>query len=200
MLAQEETLELIEWNCEDKTLNTLSKNGFPISDLIDEIELETKKKLHDKTLLFFDEVQEAPKLLNFLRYFHEKKTNIKVIASGSLLEWALRTGDFSFPVGRVEFYYLYPMTFKEFLWATDQSMLEKKLEKLNFSDVVHEASIKALQKYYYVGGMPEAIKVFSETESLLDARKKQTQIIQTYKADFPKYNKRIDVKKISSNF
>lgn len=200
LFCEEENLDLIEFNFEIEQLNSIEKKEFKIQSLLDEIQLKKQKKISDNTVIFFDEIQESPKLLKFLRYFYEEFPEIKVIAAGALLEIAMRNADFSFPVGRVEFYHLGPMTFQEFLWATGQEFLDQKLSAFEFTDEVHEAAISALKDYYYVGGMPEAVRVFAETKSLVQMRNIQDQIIQTYQADFPKYNKRINVQRISRIF
>lgn len=96
-------------------------------------------------MIFFDEIQQSPKLLKYPLYFYEKVPKIKLIAAGSLSEIALRSEDFSFPVGRVEFYHLGPMTFQEFLWVTDQDYLDHKLSNFEFGDEVHDAAISALK-------------------------------------------------------
>lgn len=165
-----------------------------------EIQLKKKKKIGENTILFFDEIQESPKLLKYLRYFYEKVPHLKVVAAGSLLEIALKSEDFSFPVGRVEFYHLGPMTFQEFLWATGDELIDEELKKFNFSAPLHSEAIKALRNYFYTGGMPEVVKKFVETKSLVDVRFIQQQLIQAYQADFPKYNKRIDVLRIERIF
>lgn len=198
--ARESNLELIEFNFEIDLLESVSHDEFKLSSLLDEIQLKRSIKISEESLLFFDEIQECPRLLKLLRYFFEQRPELKIIAAGSLLEIALRAEDFSFPVGRVEFYHLGPMTFREFLWATNQNFLDSKLENFEFSPEIHKAGIKALQSYYYVGGMPEAVKVFSESNSLVEMRKIQSQIIQTYQADFPKYNKRVNVQRINRVF
>ncbi len=200
LFCEEEGLDLIEFNFEIERLNSVEQTDFKFQSLLDEIQLKKQKIIQKNSLIFFDEIQESPKLLKLLRYFYEQSPEIKVIAAGSLLEIALRQESFSFPVGRVEFYHLGPMSFQEFLWATGQSFLDQKLSSFEFSDEIHEAAIKALKDYYYVGGMPEAVKVYSETKSLVQMRSIQEQIIQTYQADFPKYNKRIDVRRISRIF
>lgn len=200
LFSEEQGLELIEINLEIERLSSVEKDEFKLQSLLDEIQLKKKKRIHENTLLFFDEIQESPKALKYLRYFYEHAPDVKVIAAGSLLEIALRSKDFSFPVGRVEFYHLGPMSFEEFLWATGQDFLSQKLANWDFSIEVHEAAISALKDYYYVGGMPEAVKVFSETKSLVKMRDIQNQILQTYQADFPKYNGRINVQRISRVF
>lgn len=200
LFCQEYGLELIEVNLEIEKLQSVEDENFRIQALIDEVQLKSKKKITSKVILFFDEVQESPRLLKLLRYFYEQEPNVKVIAAGSLLEIALKEEDFSFPVGRVEFYYLGPMSFQEFLWATQQDFLDEKLTQFDFSKEVHTASIQALKDYYYTGGMPEAVKSFVESGSLFEVRKIQDQILLAYKADFPKYNKRIDSNRISRIF
>jgi predicted AAA+ superfamily ATPase len=200
LFCEQEGLDLIELNFEIESLRSIESDDFKIQSLLDEIQLKKQKEIAKNTIVFFDEIQESPKLLKYLRYFYEKHPEIKIIAAGSLLEIALRSEDFSFPVGRVEFYHLGPMSFKEFLWATGQSFLDQKLSNFEFSNEVHKAAIKALKDYYYVGGMPEAVKVFSETKSLVQMRRIQEQIVQTYQADFPKYNKRVNVQRISRVF
>ena len=198
--SKEESLDLIEINLEIEKLNSVLNEEFNLNELINEIQLKKRKKITENSLIFFDEIQESPKLLSVLRYFHEKAPSLKVIAAGSLLEIALRSENFSFPVGRVQFYYLGPMTFREFLWATGQDFLDEKLSRFEFSNELHSIALKALKNYYYVGGMPAVVQNFVNTNNLLEMREIQEQIIQTYEADFPKYNRRINVLRISKVF
>ena len=202
LFARRENLDLVEFDLERERLNSLKTEEFELSRLLDEIQLKKKKRLGQETLIFFDEIQALPKLLSSLKYFYEQAPELKVIAAGSLLEIALASnkGGFSFPVGRIEFHHLGPMSFKEFLWATQRHFLDEKLQHFEFSPEVHKTAIAALKDYYYVGGMPEAVKVFSEDQSLATMRELQEQIIQAYEADFPKYNKRINVQRIARVF
>lgn len=200
LFAEQESLDLLEVNLEIEKLRSVSKDHFELQSLLDEIQLKKKNKITENTLIFFDEIQESPKLLKLLRYFYEQRPDLKVIAAGSLLEVALHSDNFSFPVGRVEFYHLGPMSFQEYLWATGQDFLDEKLSRFEFSEEVHEAGIEALKNYYYVGGMPAVVKQFVESQSLVEMRELQDQIIQTYQLDFPKYNKRLNVDRISRVF
>lgn len=193
-------LNLIELNLEKIKLNSVLQDGFSIQDLLDEIQLKTKKRIDSTTILFFDEVQESPQLLKYLRYFYEERPDIAVVAAGSLLEIALKKEDFSFPVGRVEFYHLGPMSFSEFLWATGNSFLYEKIEQRDFSRSVVQEAKKQLVNYYYIGGMPKAVKTYVESGSLVPVRDIQEQIIQTYIADFPKYNPRINTERVEKVF
>ncbi|MBF0266929.1 MAG: AAA family ATPase, partial [Gammaproteobacteria bacterium] len=123
LFAEQEKLDLFEFNFEIDQLHSISNEQFEIQALLDEMQLKKQKRITENSLIFFDEIQESPKLLKLLRYFYEKKPEIAVIAAGSMLEIALHVDDFSFPVGRVEFYHLGPMTFREFLWATGNDLV-----------------------------------------------------------------------------
>lgn len=193
-------LELLEINLEKMRLNSVAKSDFSIQSLLDEIQLKSKIKITEKTLVFFDEIQESPNLLKYLRYFYEEKPEIAIVSAGSLLEIALKNDSISFPVGRIEFYHLGPMSFTEFLWATGNQFLADKLDELDFSEIVSSEAIKHLINYYYIGGMPKAIKTFVDQNSLVPVRDVQEQILQTYMADFPKYNSRIQVQRIERVF
>jgi len=200
LFCQQEGLELLELNMEIESLNSISGSDFELQRLLNEIQLKKKQSIHDKTLIFFDEIQASPKLLQFLRYFYEQEPNIKLIAAGSLLEIALKSESFSFPVGRVEFYHLGPMSFREFLWACGEDLLDKKLSDFEFTEEVHLAAIRALKNYYYVGGMPAVVKRYIQSQSIVEVRDLQSQILQTYQADFPKYNNRINTQRIARIF
>ena len=200
LFAGEENLELLEINLEKTKLQTVNKSSFEINELLDEIQLKSKKTIHSKTLIFFDEIQDSPQLLKYLRYFYEERPELTIIAAGSLLEIALKKEDFSFPVGRVDFYHLGPMSFFEFLSATKNDFLLEKIKKHDFSETVISEAKKALTYYYYIGGMPKAIDTYVQTSSITTVREIQEQIIQTYIADFPKYNSRINFDRVEKVF
>ncbi|RME17506.1 MAG: DUF4143 domain-containing protein [Bdellovibrio sp.] len=144
-----------------------------------------------ETLLFFDEVQECPRALMSLRYFQEQLPELHVIAAGSLLEFVL--GSLSFPVGRVEYEYLYPLSFQEFLKWTGQEILAENLPEFNgdvlphIDNMVAQKLNEALREYFIVGGMPEAVKVYAETSSFIEVRRIQDNLIQSFQDDIPKY-------------
>jgi uncharacterized protein len=145
-----------------------------------------------KTLLFIDEIQACPRAISGLRYFFEEMPDLHVIAAGSLLEFAMK--DISFPVGRIQFLYLYPLTFAEFLTATGheesaQIVLEKPAKT---SDVVHNFLNNELRRYFFIGGMPESVRAFVDTCSLQESFKVQAEICETYRLDFAKYSPRVD--------
>jgi uncharacterized protein len=200
MFCEEQGIDLLEINLERGLLKSVNKDYVKLEEVLDEIQLRTQKKWHSKSVIFLDEIQEQPSLIKFLRYFYEERPDIAVISAGSLLEIALKDEKFSFPVGRVEFQHLGPMTFTEFLIATGHQLLAEKILNKNFSDAVCDLAKNEFRNYLYVGGMPQAIKAYVETKSLVRSREIQEQILQTYMADFPKYNHKINYDRIQRVF
>jgi predicted AAA+ superfamily ATPase len=129
-----------------------------------------------------------------LRYFKEKSPLLHVIGAGSLLEFVLDDEDFSFPVGRVQFIYVRPLSFKEFLIANNTLHLPNLIEnaslKAPIDAVVHDHLIKYIKQYFLVGGMPALIAAFLRTKSFLKSKEVQAIILQTYQNDFGKYAKK----------
>lgn len=156
--------------------------------IISELELFLKKKINiDTDLLFFDEIQNASEALASLRYFYEEMPQLHLIAAGSLLEFALR--DISFPVGRVETISMHPMNFYEFLSASGSSFLVENLIEpfKKLSGNFHQIILDELKKYFMIGGMPESVKAFIDTNSFVDVFKVQKDLLDTFIQDFSKY-------------
>lgn len=158
------------------------------------------------TLLFLDEIQECPRAIMALRYFYEKMPSLQVIAAGSLLEFALDAPDFKMPVGRVQYAFLHPLSFQEFLQAVgekgvldwiDELKLKKK-EKEN--EVFHVKALTLLKNYFWVGGMPAAVKSYVENKEGLSFEQEQLSILQTYRDDFGKYASRAQVSHLEKVF
>lgn len=147
-----------------------------------------------KTLLFLDEIQACPPALAMLRYFHELVPELHVIAAGSLLDFALREFEYSMPVGRIEFLHLHPMSFEEFLAATEGEALVDYLKSATLSQPPSEALAKrflqSVRSYFFVGGMPEAVQAYSERKDLLEVQRIQSALVDTMQADFAKYGPR----------
>lgn len=145
-----------------------------------------------KSLLFFDEIQSCPKAITSLRYFYEDMPQLHVVAAGSLLEFALR--DISFPVGRIQFLHLGPLTFQEYLLAADHAQAARIIggPPQNLTQTTHTFLSGELKKYFFVGGMPECTKTFLETGSIQEAFEVQTEICETYRLDFSQYKPRVD--------
>ena len=159
------------------------------------MELEIVKNIkisEGKTLIFFDEIQECPQAIMALRYFFEEKPNLHIIATGSLLEFSL--SEISIPVGRIQFYDMFPMNFSEFLLANKKEQLHEIIQKEphQLSKTVHEILLKELKFYFFVGGMPEAVKTFYETGSVNNSFDVISEIVNSLRMDFAKYSPQVD--------
>lgn len=138
------------------------------------------------TILFIDEIQESPRAIQLLRYFYEEIPDLHVISAGSLLEFALEHVR-SFPVGRVEFLYLYPLNFQEYLSARGKETLLGYLQDIPTKDVAHKLLMDEFHRYAIIGGMPEIVKTDIEQNKLSDLPKVYESIWGTYKNDVEKY-------------
>ncbi len=152
--------------------------------------------LPGKTLLFIDEIQEAPRAIIALRYFYEEMPQLHVIAAGSLLEFALE--EVGVPVGRINFLYVYPLSFTEFLLAINRGHLIEFLLNHDLStsmeSIIHAQLLEHLSEYFAIGGMPEAVKTWCEKQELHECQLVHHSIIETYKQDFSKYAKAHQIK------
>lgn len=157
--------------------------------LIMGLELYAGRKIKpDSSLLIFDEVQEVPRALASLKYFHENAPQYHIVCAGSLLGIALRQGT-SFPVGQVDFLKLYPLSFREFLMATGKERFAALLDRMDFEMIASFKAvyIDALKHYYFVGGMPEAVQSFAENKDFNEVRQIQKRILAAYEQDFSKH-------------
>lgn len=157
--------------------------------LIMGLELYAGRKINpDNTLLIFDEVQEVPRALASLKYFYENAPQYHIVCAGSLLGIALHQGT-SFPVGKVDFIKLYPLSFSEFLMATGNERFAELLKKQDYEMITSfkQTYIDALKHYYFVGGMPEAVQSFAESKDFNEVRAIQKRILAAYEQDFSKH-------------
>ncbi len=158
----------------------------------------------DKHLIFFDEAQACPRLIPFLRYCFERAPEYRIILTGSLLEFVLRAQNFSFPVGRVEFLYLGPMTFEEYLGGIGKQVLAERIGRFSLTEPPDEAEhsllMKELRLFLIIGGMPEAINTFRDTASFLEVERCKQGIITAYQADFHKYRGATEVELVNRVF
>ena len=162
---------------------------FSIDRLLLAINAETGVAITpEDTLIIFDEIQEAPKAIASLKYFCEEAASYHIVAAGSLLGVAIHGGD-SFPVGKVNTLRVYPMTFVEFLYAVGEDGLATLLEQGDWKliDTFQDKFTAWLKNYYYVGGMPEAVKIFAETRDYQSVRRMQSELTEMYEADFGKH-------------
>ncbi|NGX61703.1 MAG: hypothetical protein K940chlam9_01192 [Chlamydiae bacterium] len=155
----------------------------------------------ENTLIIFDEIQECPKALNSLKYFCEEAPQYHVAAAGSLL--GVKTAqEKGFPVGKVNFIHLYPLTFFEFLSALNQEKLRTLLEETTtfvpFPTPIHEKLIKLLKLYLFIGGMPEVVDEYTKQENLTTIREVQLEILDAYERDFSKHAPSHEIMKITT--
>ena len=186
--------KLIEINLEkSKNLHIIFKPDYNIKRIIFELNLAFNSTIiPGKTLLFIDEIQACPEALGCLRYFYEEMPNLHIIVAGSLLDFEFRNQPF--PVGRVEIMNLYPMTFLEFLKARNKSNLVQLLTKPfdQVPDNINPYFEDDFMLYLIVGGMPECVKYFTETNDLLGIKNIQDDLLYSYEQDFKKYQPNIN--------
>lgn len=153
------------------------------------LELYAGRKIDpENALLIFDEVQEVPRALAALKYFCEDAPQYHIVCAASLLGIALHRGT-SFPVGKVDFLKLYPLSFQEFLMAIGKKQFSELLDQQDFSMITsfRETYADALKQYYFVGGMPEAVESFAENQDFNEVRQIQKRILAAYEQDFSKH-------------
>lgn len=173
----------------NETMKKVFEIDFDISRIISSIKIDYGKSFDpENTLIIFDEIQEAPKALASLKYFYENAPEYAIMAAGSLLGVALHQGT-SFPVGKVDFMHLYPLNFYEFVCAMGEKQLAQLLESGDY-EMINTFSTKyteLLKRYYYIGGMPEAVQTFIDTDDFYEVRDVQKNLLKYYEEDFSKY-------------
>ena len=203
--AENQGLDLLELNFEeDHALHEIFSSP-DVKSVIQTLELVHDLKITTNTLLFLDEIQAAPQVISLLRYFFERLPEIPVIAAGSLLEFALEEFTHAVPVGRVEFCYMGPLSFEEFLSAMGRHQLLAFLQQYKLSDgpipeAVHLKAMEYLRTYMLLGGMPQVIQTYLAENSLKEADAVKYSIIQTFREDFHKYHGKVAIKMIQEVF
>lgn len=201
--ARKKELTLIELNFErNPELKSLFESNDPNVVLRN---IEAYKDVSIKfgsSLLFLDEIQDAPEVLSKLRWFYEEVPDLPVIAAGSLLEFILSDHSFSMPVGRISYLYVEPLSFEEFLMALDKNILLSYIKTIEFpfriSDAIHQKLRDVFNVYCFVGGMPACVAKWVETKTFLDIAPIQEDLLSTYRDDFYKYKGRLDVSRLLS--
>ena len=158
-----------------------------------------KAILPEKTLIIFDEIQECPNALNSLKYFQEEANEYHIACAGSLL--GIRLSHTSFPVGKVEFLNMYPMTFSEFLIADNCENLVNYMKSIknieNIPDIFFNQLEEKLKAYFIIGGMPEAVDIWINEKNIELVNKVQENILKSYENDFAKHVQENEASKIS---
>ena len=178
---------------------------FDPIEIINKLQILTGENIEaEKTLLFLDEIQECPNAIMALRYFKEKYDRLAVIGAGSLMEFALNSSDFKMPVGRIQFIYLEPLSFGEFLTASGNELLRRHLLEIRlnsvFDDAIHQKLMDLLRTYLIVGGMPAVVKEYLESRNFLNCQRIQNSLLQAYRSDFGKYAKSSELKYLQKVF
>lgn len=195
----------VEINCEELQLDCeviFEKDLNPERILRDLSLLSGKKIVPGETLLFLDEAQVVPRTILALRYFYEKIPNLHVIAAGSLLEFALE--QIGMPVGRVESFYMYPVTWLEFLLAKNEQVLFDAILESNLNmpmpEIAHNKLLGLLGEYFALGGMPAVLQNWIETRDPHQCFKLQQNLIDDYRQDFEKYARKHEIKYVEILF
>lgn len=175
-------------------LNSIFSPNLEPKRIIEEIAAYTKQTiLPHKTLIIFDEIQACEKALTSLKYFAEEANEYHIVAAGSLLGLAINRGHYSFPVGKVDMLTMYPLSFEEFLYATDNEDLIEMIRESYASFIpldipFHNRALELYRKYLVVGGYPAVVKTYLETENYDAVRSVQANISDSYIADMTKYS------------
>ncbi len=186
---------------QDVNLQTLFDESLNPEVIINNIGLFIGKKIKaDNTLIFFDEIQVAPKVLTSLKYFYEQAPDYHIVAAGSLLGVSIGK-ESSFPVGKVNFLTLHPMSFSEYLIAMNEELLSEKLAYIEIPEplpeAIHNKLLGLLKMYLYLGGMPEVLQNYINNRDIESARGIQKDILEAYRRDFSKYTPKTQAIKTS---
>ena len=186
---------------ENSRLSSLFEDDYDVHRIIREIEIFQKTKIvAGKTLLIMDEIQECPRAITSLKYFCENLRELHVISAGSLLGVALKRDNISFPVGKVNRMQMFPMNFREFAKASGMAEMLDSLKNHPMDHPIPELySVpleKLLKEFYFVGGMPEAVKEWQSSHDIREIEEIQDEILRDYADDFAKHAPLRDVEKI----
>ncbi|UCH96674.1 MAG: ATP-binding protein [Candidatus Aminicenantes bacterium] len=192
LFGQKNFKDVIVLNLEKDEFSSMFQRLMPISELVQLIQLRTGKKIiPGSTLLFIDEIQNSQIAMTQMRYFYEELPQLHVMAAGSLLEVKIKKEGFSFPVARVEYCYMYPVTFYEFLEAIGDTETLEYIKNLDYKsrvpEEIHSVLLKKYYEYVIVGGMPEAVAEYIESRSFIDLNPIYESILTGFKDDVYKY-------------
>lgn len=174
---------------DNSRMDKLFEDDFDLDKILQGLKIESNVNIEpENTLIILDEIQETPKALKALKYFYENANQYHIVSAGSLLGVAIHEGT-SFPVGKVDFLDLAPLSFFEFLEALGEENLLQLLKENDFDMIgVFNSKLKEFLKlYYYVGGMPEAVNSYAQNKDLKEVRKIQKRLLEAYEQDFSKH-------------
>ncbi len=193
---------------ENADFSSFFQNTLNAQQILSNIELYLGKKMDvEKTVFFFDEIQECEQAIASLKFFAESPLSFKIVTAGSLLGVKLNRMTSPFPVGKVQIETLYPMDFEEFLWAMDETLLAENIKEhfssnQPFPEIIHKKAIRLYKNYLCIGGMPACVNDFAEKQQdlLLVDNSIKDNILTGYLADMTKYAKNMDAVKIHQVF
>ena len=196
---------LVEVNFEQKPQYLTCFESLEPKKIVETLSVLTKSDIiPGKTILFLDEIQECPKAISALRYFYEQMPDLHVIGAGSLLEFVMSQESFKMPVGRVQYLYMKPLSFLEFLDNVGESRTRNVIETFSWdnlpSPAIHNHLLSLIKKYAVIGGMPAIVSEYISSSSLEKCFQIQTIIIQTYRDDFGKYASKVKYKYLEKIF
>ncbi|HEX4045540.1 MAG TPA: AAA family ATPase [Gammaproteobacteria bacterium] len=197
-LAKQTGKQLIELNFEKQRSLAIHFESNDPSTILLNLESALNQTIHPtNAILFLDEIQAAPDLLAKLRWFYEDMPELAVITAGSLLEFVLENHTFSMPVGRIQYFFIEPLGFEEFLLAKNETHLLSAIEKVSieqsFNTSLHDKANQLFKEFITVGGMPEAVSTWIKTSSLEALAEVHNNLINTYQDDFTKYAGKLSI-------
>ena len=203
--GKEDFENLVEINFEQNPKYKVCFDTLDPEKIVESISILSNSKITPgKTLLFLDEIQEGPNAIISLRYFYEQLPDLHVIGAGSLLEFALSQEDFKMPVGRIQYVFLKPLSFLEFLDAIGEVKIRNIIENLSQnnlpSKVIHEHILSFIKLHSIIGGMPAVVYEYIHSKDIKRCLNIQTIIIQTYRDDFGKYASKVKYKYLQKIF
>lgn len=189
---------------EEPDLNSFFKNSLNPYKILEKLSIYREKTIEPrKTLIFFDEIQESPRAITSLKYFSELAKEYYLVSAGSLLGIKIGTPT-PFPIGKVTFFDLYPFSFEEFLSGLGKNKLRSLIDNISsfnpIDEIFHKELLKNLKLYFYIGGMPEAIKQYNANKDLTEVRKVQKDILYGYENDFRKHSSKPETIKLTNTW
>ena len=190
----------------NKIVSKMIDEDIKPEEIIKNLEIAFNQRIEkEKTLIFFDEIQENTRALTSLKYFCEEANDYHIIGAGSLLGVHIKKKKFSFPVGKVDFLTIYPLSFDEFLLNTNNEMLLQEIKECyrdnkKIAEINHEKAMKLYRDYLVLGGMPEVVQEYIDSNSLISAIDNQSDIIESYRSDMTKYSEEDTGNKIVATY
>lgn len=197
VFGENEFKNLVVINFErDPQYKEIFKSNHP-TEILEKLTILTNQNIiQGETLLFLDEIQECPEAIISLRYFYEELPQLHIVGAGSLLEFALNLKTMKMPVGRVQYMYMKPIGFYEFMNALGENKLLEYIQNHDLSsvpDIIHKKLIDLVKKYFIIGGMPQVVQEYISSKDILKCQQIQRSIIDTYEDDFSKYSKKANI-------